>query len=173
MTKFLEIEKLLEEIEIEFEKFKRYRFPLSIVVFSIEFSSKELQLNYLHKVIFEFRNLLAKIVRKTDILSRNRNSILVVLTNTDLDKAQGFINKVFNALDSYIKDNYKVNEKEIILVDINVGVSVIYFSDYLPEGYSNVVVVNEFEKASFLEILNNMSSVFEKWEVRIPLIDKI
>lgn len=173
MTKFLEIEKLIEEIEIEFERFKRYNSPLSIVIFSIEFLTKEMQLNYLHKVLFELRKLLEKIARKTDILSRNRNSILVVLTNTDLEKTQGFINRVFNSLDNYIKSNYKADNDKVILIDAVINVSVICFSDFLPEGYDNVVIINKFEKDYFLEILNNIPSVFEKWEVRIPLVDKV
>ncbi|MFN4219629.1 MAG: hypothetical protein ACK4GJ_01750 [bacterium] len=173
MTKFLEIEKLIEEIEIEFERFKRYNSPLSIVIFSIEFLTKEMQLNYLHKVLFELRKLLEKIARKTDILSRNRNSILVILTNTDLEKTQGFINRVFNSLDNYIKSNYKADNDKVILIDAVINVSVIYFSDFLPEGYDNVVIINKFEKDSFLEILNNIPSIFEKWEVRIPLVDKV
>ncbi|MFN3478435.1 MAG: hypothetical protein ACK4ZM_03615 [bacterium] len=173
MIKFLEIEKLIEEIEIEFERFKRYNSPLSIVIFSIEFLTKEMQLNYLHKVLFELRKLLEKIARKTDILSRNRNSILVVLTNTDLEKTQGFINRVFNSLDNYIKSNYKADNDKVVLIDAVINISLIYFSDFLPEGYDNVVIINKFEKDSFLEILNNIPSVFEKWEVRIPLVDDI
>ncbi|MFN3995718.1 MAG: hypothetical protein ACK4GR_04215 [bacterium] len=110
MTKFLEIEKLIEEIEIEFERFKRYKSPLTVVVFSIEFSSKEMQLNYLHRLILELRNILEKNVRKTDILSRSKNSLLIALTDTDLEKAHGFINRVFNLLDNRIKNNYKADD---------------------------------------------------------------
>lgn len=173
MTKFLELEKLIEQIEVEFERFKRYRSPLSIVVFLIEFPTKELELNYLHVVIFEIRKILEKIIRKTDILSRNKNSILVVLTNTDLEKTKGFIDRFFYYLDNYIKSNYQVEGNKVILVDAMVNVSVICFSDSLPEGYDNVIIINKFEKDSFLEVLDNISSIFEKWEVRFPLINKV
>lgn len=172
---FEDFNDFLKDIEVEIERYKRYKTPLTIVVFSIKFNSKDLEINYLHKVIFDLKVKLEQKVRKTDSISRYRNSLFVNLKNLTIDKSVGFINRVFESIDKDIKENYKkfVDEKEMILVDVIINVYLISLSENVEE--KNVIFISDFSVNSFLELINSIENekVFEKWDLRIPIIEII
>ncbi len=171
MNDFLNIEDLLNEIELESERFARYKTPLSLVIFSFSFINKESQINYLHKVIFDFKKYLQKTVRKTDHIARFKNSIIVMLRNTDLDKAKGFLNRVFSYVDQTVKEIYKAKNSEVILVDVIVNIFIISFSNLIPQDSDNFIIFNSFDKREFVEKINSLDKIFETWELRLPLVD--
>lgn len=172
---FEDFNDFLKDIEVEVERFKRYRTPLTVVVFSIKFNSKDLEINYLHKIMFDLRVKLEQKIRKTDSISRYRNSLFVSLKNLAVDKSVGFINRFFESIDKDIKESYKkfINEREMVLVDVIINVYLISLSENVEE--KNVIFINDFSVNSFLELINSIDDekVFEKWDLRIPIIERI
>ncbi|MCS7243825.1 MAG: hypothetical protein RMJ36_03715 [Candidatus Calescibacterium sp.] len=177
MSKILSIDDLVNEIGVEFERFSRYNTPLTVVCFNVSLVNKEMQVNFLHKVVIELRNHLEKIIRKTDSLGRHRNNLIVILRNLDMENSKGFINRVFTSIDDFIKKNYKdnIDNEEMILVDVIINVFMISFCDASFSEVEGVLLRNRFDRKEIIELFENIDKekVFETWELRLPILDRI
>jgi len=177
MEKLVSLEELIEKLEVEFESFIRYKTPLTVVVFSIKVKEKELNINYLHKIILEFRNYLQDSIRKTDLISRHKNSLIVMLRNTNLDKAKGFINRFFESIEKMIKTNYNMfssQNENFILLNLLIKAYIISFSDLIED--KSLIVINSFDNKKIFELFDTISEderVFEIWELDFPIREQI
>jgi len=173
MGKLVSLEELIEKAEVEFESFIRYKTPLTIVVFSIKVTEKELNINYLHKIILEFRNYFKNSIRKTDLICRHKNSLIFMLRNTNLHKAKGFINRFFESIEKMIKTNYNTfssQNEDFILLNLLIKTYIISFSDLKED--KNLIVVNSFDRKKIFELFDTISEderVSEIWELDFPI----
>ncbi|MEN3014937.1 MAG: hypothetical protein ABDH21_02620 [bacterium] len=171
----MNFDELIRQLQIENERYKRYKTPCSIVIFFVNCATSSLQVQYGHKIVIELKNLIDKAIRKTDYIARHKNTVITILPNIDIEKVTGFVNRIFSLLDSEVKKNYKEysekDQDEMVLVDIVIGIGIICFSNLIPEGVDNIVIWNDFNKDSFLEYLSNPEIIYESWEIRFPVID--
>jgi len=169
----IELNNLLDNLEIEFESFQRYKTPLTLVVFILKIKEKELSLNYLHKVILEFKRYLESSLRKTDLLYRYKNSLIIMLRNTNIDRSKGFINRFFENIENKIKENYKelsYQNEDFTLLNLTVKSYIISFSDLIED--KNFIIINKFDKNGLINLFDNMDEeekVYEIWELNFPV----
>lgn len=169
------MEELLEIVEKEGERFNRYKTPFIVVLLSINIVDKNLQIQYLHKLIMKFKNEFEKIKRKIDYIFRYKNSIIFVLPNLDLDKGKGFIDRIFYFIDKSIKENYinHSQENDFVLIDSIIKVHLILYSTIIPSNLDNVIFFDQFNREDFIENINNPCKTIETWQIRLPLIEKL
>ncbi len=172
------MEKIDEFLE-EFNRFKRYATPFSIVVFKLVFEDKNNEINYFNTVLFNLRIFFEKNKRKLDILDRYKSLIIIGLRETPFDKIKGFLERFYNLLDSYLKnyileqtDQKGIPKDKIKIINIKLNIYLLVFDKIL----DNVIYLNDFNENVFvsnLENINNLEEkVFEIWKVDFPIIEE-
>ena len=172
------MEKIQEFLE-EYNRFKRYSTPFNIVVFKLVFENKNEEINYFNTVLFNLRLFFEKNKRKLDILDRYKSLIVIGLRETPFDKINGFLERFYNLLDSYLKDyiikqttQKNIPKDKIKIINIKLNIYLIVFDKVL----DNVIFLNDFDEqvlVSHLEEINNLEKkVFEIWKVDFPIIEE-
>ncbi|MCS6955052.1 MAG: hypothetical protein NZM44_01680, partial [Candidatus Calescibacterium sp.] len=95
----------------------------------------------------------------------------------DIEPSKGFINRVFASIDEFIKRNYRdnIDNEEMILVDVIINVFIISFCDAAFSEAGGVLLRNRFDRKEIMELFENIDKekVFETWELRLPIWDRI
>lgn len=174
----------IEEFLEEYNRFKRYSTPFTIVVFKLVFDNKDQEINYFSTILFNFRLFFEKNKRKLDILDRYKSLIIIGLRETAFDKVKGFLQRFYDLLDSYLK-NYILEQKnleqkkqqniykdKIKIVNIKLNIYLLVFDKVL----DNVIFLDDFNEEIFisnLEWINNLEEkIFEIWKVDYPILEE-
>jgi diguanylate cyclase (GGDEF)-like protein len=100
-------------LDLEISRCRRYNTPLSLVICDLDFFS-DLEKNYPEDAIKEMfeaiKKKVSKIIRDTDYISIDNDSIFIILSNTNATQAEQFCEKV----KEYFTDN-KFHYKETLL----------------------------------------------------------
>ncbi|RUM46349.1 MAG: hypothetical protein DSY47_08325 [Hydrogenothermus sp.] len=113
--------KILQILNDELDRAKRYKRPLSILMIDVD-NFKKLNDNFGHqfgdKVLQDFAILLKNIVRKTDVIGRTGGEeFLVILPETDLEGAKYVAEKIRKAVEDYFKGHCTID------ITVSIGVA--------------------------------------------------
>lgn len=147
--------------EQEFERYKRYQFPCSVIILDIDYF-KQVNDNYGHpigdEVLIKVANLLQKSIRSVDQLGRfGGEEFLIILPQSSLEDAIAVANRLRRSIEQLSFDNLDYSFK----VTISLGVDCCQPTDENIEQ-----VIKRADQALFVAKDNGRNQVYSLKEIQ-------